>query len=502
MDYSPKTNIDMKKIALFLTLFLSAAACWAQPSFKYTNIFERCQDLWSLQDEFQRMMRDTTTTREHVDAMTFKLEAHLNQVPQDRSDCHYLLGELHRKVLPTKLRNSQTALKYYEKALEEANPERNRTLATIHIRIATVYDHMYGYPSLFSTLDHISEAARFDPTAMSMLGDYALFGWGLPQDLYLAAQCYNQGIHNGSSVCNSNLQYLFFLINEELEGRQDTIAEQYMEHAVYQIVVQLNWDSASYWLYKAADRDFVPAIYEIGLAKLNGIIPCYTRGCRDNAWDWIEKAALKNYPPALFDLALHTKDIELMQHVAESGYPDAMIEMGNYYASNKLSGKISHHDPERAAYWYLLAAKFADNVPLAAYDSIVRVEQISPDQEKAINQRVKRHYSMLKENHNNLIEDIRKSPHYGDPTYRQTSYNQHKSIDQRKAGPELPKAMVKCYKTRYDLMAHEASRYMSLPGGYEKHDVVTTLDEMFFLRQRANKLVPNAFPANPLEKMR
>lgn len=490
-----------KHIFPFLLFLLLASVGLAQPSLKYDWVFKRCHGLYVLQDRYQKILSGTDNTAAELDSMAAGLQAHIQQHPEDKADCLFLLGDLYRRARPQNLRNPWKAMNFYEEGLQHIDPADSLTRSEACARLASINSMMIGYPSLYATLHYLSESTQLKPSMGMLMGDYFLFGWGVKQDLFMAATCYTLSLHFGSSV-SSNPFYLLYVLEQDIDGTLDTVAYDYLEHAVYMMQIEKNWDSAAYWLNKAAQRDYAPACYELGEAMLNGIIPCHDRSCREEARYWIGKAVDKDYPPAIYHKAKYLNDIDLMQRAAELGHPQAMTELANYFLNRKRKAKYPHYIPDRAAYWSLMAAHFSDNGKRDQFDSIVRYERFSQQEIADLEQKVQVHYSLLRGNREKLISHIKQSRRFSQPAYRNTFFNRKKSLQRTEGVQEVKLSMVECYETIYNLYGHEVQRYLNQPDGYQRHNVAQFQQEMHFLRQRANQLMPNAFDASPLESIK
>lgn len=496
-------NRIIKKLTLLLVGVMCGVMGLAQPTSSYDQSFSNGNDMMGMLAPFKKMLMDRHNTQAEMDSLVVRFNQHILRHPEDQTRCMVLLGDLYRLALPVELRNTQRAMDFYEYALDELPQEDSVKRGTVYVRLAAMYDLVKGESSLHTTINYLSEATRLSGRRATLLGDYFLFGWGVEQDLFLASTCYNLGIHNGSTSSNINMFYLLYLLDEDNAGTLDTIAETYFEHAIYLMQISKDWDSASYWLRKAAERDYAPAYYEIGNAMMNGIIPCDGTECEKQAWNWIEQASMKNYAPAVYQLAMQMKDVELMQRSAELTNPMAMIELGKYYLNKKKERKQKHYDPERAAYWMLLAAQFADNGTLDIFDSIVKAEWIAPDQVAEINARVRLHYSMLRDNRVKLLNKIKQSPRFGQPRQRNTFYSRAKGLQANSEGnTEEIITMVYCYRTLYELYGKEVKRYSEMPDGYEIHHLDLIQEEMKFMRQKAENLMPDPFQKSHWETYR
>lgn len=483
---------------LFLVFLTIISGCWAQPTLKYNKIFERCEGLQVYQDEYHKLQRHTDNTRGDLEKMVEHLNHHMAMHPENRMECLMLLGDLYRKVRPEELRDPWKSINCFEEGYHLMDPTDSLSRSEACVRLATMYSMMVGYPSLFTSLHYMGEAAKMNPKLSILMGDYFLFGWGVKQDLFLADVCYHTSILSGNDA-TSNIFYLLYILDQDLQGSLDTVAKGYMEHAVYLMQIEKRWDSAGVWIYKAAARDFTPAYYELGVAMLQDIIPCRDRVCKDEAWEWIQKAAAKGYAPAIYELAKQKKDVELLQRAAEAGMPKAMKDLGEYYLDKTYKSKVTHHDANRALYWLMMASQFIVNGVVEEIDSVISAEHYTAQQIEELEQRVQLHYNLLRENRNKLIDHIQRSQRYRKPCYRETYFNKKKSLQGARRNEEVKLAMIECYETLYELMGKEARKHTSMSRQYERYHLKQLQKEMKFLRERGNGLMSDAIGVDPLE---
>lgn len=152
-------------------------------------------------------------------------------------------------------------------------------------------------------------------------------------------------------------------------------------HYIFAFGTPQRLDKALYWVTKAADHNYPPAEYTLGLMYKCGVGVVSNQALAD---EWFKKATeLRTYTPAKHELALaadrkgnRVEALKLLQEAAESGFP----------SSQYLMGCIATNVIEQYA-WYSLAAP---NVEIAGTRVLELRQILTKDQLTEAEERIRK----------------------------------------------------------------------------------------------------------------
>lgn len=296
--------------------------------------------------------------------------------PEEKGFAYLYMGELCSHHSPELLQDLQRSLDYYRAAnalLTEKTPyEKSKALYNIGLY------HYKGRAipqNLDSALIYFGKAAIVDPKLCVGVGELYEFGSGVTQDLSLALNYYNVAIQNGTEAYGK-VYSVAYAIDRIDENKLDTIAFEKYKEAILEHSINDDAKNGYASLLEAAERGYVPAQFEIGTNYLNGAYRPDISG--EKCEYWLSKAAEQNYIPAINNLGVYyerfgigiynfsfsekkrteglefiKKGFNLFQKAAEAGHPQAQVAVGIYYQQGNGIVSVDYNEAYK---WYSAAA--------------------------------------------------------------------------------------------------------------------------------------------------
>lgn len=258
------------------------------------------------------------------------LNAVISSEPQDQAEAYLFLGEAYAEFVPVQFRDYAKAGEYYKKALELLSDDDKKLKGRA---LYNVGDYCYYRQTQTQNLDLALEyfvmASDLFPNLSRAVGEMFEFGVGCDIDPTLALQYYTKAIDNGNKCYAKYYSTMYYV--DQITGSLDTegfnnfrkgILEQRMAKE------QPDYNKAKEYLTIAAERDYLPAQFELGTSYMNKIFqgdsPADTRALAEK---WLKKAADAGYVPAMHNLGtvLYYSNTELAMEYYEAaaaeGFP-------------------------------------------------------------------------------------------------------------------------------------------------------------------------------------
>lgn len=373
--------------SLFLMLFAGTMSCQAYSK----QLIKANKALLALEKNTKASLKDHQNV---VDQLT----AVINTTSDigDKCEASVELAEAYSVHVPVQFRDYAKAADYYQKALklicENYNSEADDESGTVkNLKYRAFYNTAYycyykNSPTqdFGKALAYFAEAAEYNPSANSQVGEIYEFGVGCDIDPDMAMEAYTEAIINGSDYYAKYYSTEYF-VNQISNDALDTIAFNNFKEGILQHSMgmeRLDYDKMKECLTVAAERGYAPAQFELGTRYKKGDFPEISPS--DNiklAEEWLKKAADAGYVPAMHNLANlyevgvkgvatsegRIKALPYYERAAMEGFPPSQCALAVYYYMG-FGEKAKNYDA--AEFWleksadkgYKLAKQYLDNL--------------------------------------------------------------------------------------------------------------------------------------------
>ena len=205
-------------------------------------------------------------------------------------------------------------------------------------------------------LSYYRQAADLEPSFSAGAGECFEFGVACELDPTIALDYYQRGNEGGDDNYAKYFGVDYF-VNQIRDGSLDSISFDLFKRAILYRSMKASPDGREdlAWLTQAADRGYVPAMFELGANYMTGYYD--TGSLSDNldvAERWLRRAAESQYIPALHQLGVlyeqsykdelghvlpegFEKALPYYQAAAKAGFPPSQCAMA-FYDYNGLAG--------------------------------------------------------------------------------------------------------------------------------------------------------------------
>ena len=346
--------------SLFLMLFAGTMSCQAYSK----QLIKANKALLALEKNTKASLKDHQNVVDQLSAV-------INTTSDigDKCEASLELAEAYSVHVPVQFRDYAKAADYYKKSLklicENYNSDADDESATIKkLKYRAFYNTAYycyykNSPTqdFGKALEYFAEAAEYNPSANSQVGEIYEFGVGCDINPDMAMEAYTEAIINGSDYYAKYYSTEYF-VNQISNDALDTIAFNNFKEGILQHSMgmeRLDYDKMKECLTVAAERGYVPAQFELGTRYKKGYFPEISSS--DNmklAEEWLKKAADAGYVPALHNLANLYEEMKqksgkateagfikafpYYECAANGGFPPAQCALAVYYY-NGFGGK-------------------------------------------------------------------------------------------------------------------------------------------------------------------
>lgn len=373
--------------SLFLMLFAGTMSCQAYSK----QLIKANKALLALEKNANASLKDHQIVVDQLSAVI-----NTTKDIDDKCEASLELAEAYSVHVPVQFRDYAKAADYYKKALElicenynsDADDERE-TVKKLKYRAfynTAYYCYYKNSPTqdLGKALDYFVEAAEYNPSANSQVGEIYEFGVGCDIDPDMAMEAYTEAIINGSDYYAKYYSTEYF-VNQVSNDALDTIAFNNFKEGILQHSMgmeRLDYDKMKKCLTVAAERGYVPAQFELGTRYKNGYFPEISSSDKMKlAEEWLKKAADAGYVPAIHNLGYlyeigskgtatsesRIKAFPYYERAAIEGFPPSQCALAVYYYMGYGEKK---KDYDAAEFWlessankgYKLAKQYLDNL--------------------------------------------------------------------------------------------------------------------------------------------
>lgn len=323
-----------------------------------------------------------------------RIDTYSREHPNELAQCFILLGNLYRFARPVELRNLDRAQTCYLNAIELLPESDNKSRGELYYMIANSYTYETQNANLGNMARYLREAIDYQPQLCSALGDLYLCGWGVYQDIYMAASLYDIARLFGDSHCYTSTRVVQYLVEHPFKDVRDSLAYDDFMHFFYYQVVQPDNTKAMANLRQSANKGFVPAYCVLAGILHDQAYHVTDVASRDQlrqaSFEWYRRGVQADYSPAKVEMAqicmewnvdtakgfIYTPDkngnyrdkdriacrkqaLALLTDCAKHDNIKAMRLLGElYYYGGELG--IPAQDKEAGLFWYSDAARRSD----------------------------------------------------------------------------------------------------------------------------------------------
>lgn len=497
---------SIKKITI-LSLLVALSTCigstvHAQDYAKQANPLEFYNDALLQLNNKARQLDRPNMIKKDLDAIVTLYNNHWRSHQEDKAHCLYYIGEHLSKPANKDLAQPMEAFQNYKDALHTIRPSDSNTRGRILYRMGECY--AYESRDIETAIRYYVNSITLRPIAAATLGDFFLFGWGVQQDLFLAATYYDLSQRSGAPNAYESNYCVFHTLKAKRSEYADSMSVILFERYVYNLMINNNNATAQSALMAAAQMSYAPAEYEIGermsakIFELPGM----------EADEWYKSAAKHGYAPALAGVASLFAEratenangaklyLKSMQTAERNGSSDTKLAMGMlYYKGNKFG--FPKKDLKKA-YEYIYTAYRISGTAEAQEKLNQLKSEYTPTAEamKEIQRWSDSAYNYYNSHCDTLFEMINRHPIYGVPrlNINNTYFVQHPEKLSDINPNNLDQSHAQHYQTAYNLYADQLKRMSLSDDSYEAFvtgDGAYLQHRMKLLRKRAEKMPVN-----------
>lgn len=315
----------MKKtlITLFLLLPMLASAQMLRSHINTPDDVEGTSEAMHQLNLEQRNWRISPPSQLEFDNLAKRIRKQMEKHPEDRASGYIRLGQMYRwEGNGGQFRDLQVTIDCYHKALNyltrpQDAPFRNMVKGLLGLTYTTPGSTQDLYAAHAYLLDNYREGFA----STSTLANMYLFGWGVPQDAFLATCLFNLSNHNGLSASANQLEFIKMLVEDP------TLMDKYQDaYKDYEKASYIFTEGFGTRMLPAAKKGFFLAQYQLGFNfsfERRGSID----EIREVGYRWLKASANAGYAPALYRLAMHCEE-----HMIDTVTGKKMIpaDNGNY----------------------------------------------------------------------------------------------------------------------------------------------------------------------------
>lgn len=326
-------------------------------------------------------------TIQRFNEVTKRLQV-LAKDPNLMGQAYLRLGRNYANVCNTKLVNDSLAVHYLEQSLLYLDlPEENDLYSVALHNLAREYMYPSRRQNGYRALEYMIQSFELRPQGVPDMGDMFMFGWGVKQDLFLAANIYDICLTDGNTGSLDQFYYIDYFLNHINGNQFDTRAFEGMEYFFYSNFILRDSRKGYYSITMASELSLPSAMLELGLLYHNNMAGANEATNRSEGFNWLREASDQNYAPAILALsnfcqkytidpeegdiyrknaqgkystdALRTvnqKVRDLCRRASELGYVQAEVELGKMMM-DAPQYHLGAPDYLEAAKWFTLAAQ-------------------------------------------------------------------------------------------------------------------------------------------------
>ena len=195
--------------------------------------------------------------------------------------------------------DSRTAESFYQKALEEARPGSEDARYCRH-RIALCHLRLRYDEKALQEFEALAQESDFYTVGYANMIE---FGWGTEPDPKKALELFRKSLDAGNQAVMANYWEVQWFLENGAPGNAWADFSQYMRCCHDGRGVR----SGVYSLRQAAMAGYIPAQFELSTVYLDGLAGESREQRLKDGLAWLRKAADAEYPPALYNLGIHTQ---------------------------------------------------------------------------------------------------------------------------------------------------------------------------------------------------